>query len=165
MASKPPSPALSGAAGARFDVANRLFFRLYQCANLLHRNGTRAVEDFGSTTQQWAALGALARPQARQGGLTVKELMAFLQLSRQNLTIVLDRLEERGVVERVKDAEDGRSRRVRLTGAGEALWVAMHEPIEAFYDAALVHLSAAEQQQLVGLFDKLRAGLMSRNEG
>jgi hypothetical protein len=28
----------------KMDMANRLFFRLYQCANMLHKTGTRAVE-------------------------------------------------------------------------------------------------------------------------
>ena len=142
-----------------FDTANRLFFRLYQCANLVHKNGTRAVESFGSTTQQWAVLGALARPRVREPGMTVKDLMAFLEVSRQNLSVVLERLEGRDLVERVRDAEDGRSRRVRLTVEGDRLWVAMHAPIEGFYRQALSQLNSVEQAQLIGLLDKFKAGL------
>ncbi len=51
---------------AKMELANRLFFRLYQCANMLHKTGTRAVEAEGLTTQQWAVLGALSRPRARR---------------------------------------------------------------------------------------------------
>ncbi|MGI9215865.1 MAG: MarR family transcriptional regulator, partial [Hydrogenophaga sp.] len=29
------------------ELANRVFFRLYQCANLLHKTGSRAVESEG----------------------------------------------------------------------------------------------------------------------
>src|SRR4029453_8410998 len=47
---------------ARIELANRVFFRLYQCANMLHKTGTKAVESEGLTTQQWAVLGALSRP-------------------------------------------------------------------------------------------------------
>ncbi len=43
----------------RMELANRLFFKLYQCANMLHKTGSRAVESEGLTTQQWAVLGAL----------------------------------------------------------------------------------------------------------
>ena len=50
---------------ARMELANRLFFRLYQCANMLHKTGSRAVETEGLTTQQWAVLGALSRPKAK----------------------------------------------------------------------------------------------------
>src|SRR5881397_2356040 len=41
----------------KMDLAYRLFFRLYQYANMLHKTGTRAVEEEGLTTQQWAVLG------------------------------------------------------------------------------------------------------------
>lgn len=143
----------------RFELANRVFFRLYQCANLLHKNGTRAVETFGATTQQWAVMGALARAQVQQEGMTVKDLMAFLMVSRQNLSAVLDRLEARNWVERVRDVEDGRSRRVRLTGEGADNWQAMQAPIGSFYEGALAHLSAVEQANLLSLFDKMRRGL------
>jgi hypothetical protein len=52
------------------DGAHSLFFRPCQCANILHNNGTHAVEIEGLTTQQWAVLGALSRPQA-EGGMSV----------------------------------------------------------------------------------------------
>ncbi|MDI4663578.1 MarR family transcriptional regulator [Xanthobacter autotrophicus] len=142
-----------------FEIANRLFFRLYQCSNLLHKNGTRYMGDFGATTQQWAVLGALARPLVREKGMSVKDLIEFLMLSRQNLTAVLDRLEARDWVERVKDPEDGRSRLVRLTSEGNRTWDAMQGTIEAFYAQALTPLNDAEQVQLYQLLDRLRDGL------
>jgi hypothetical protein len=46
-------------------VANLLFFRLYQCANMLHKTGTKAVESEGLTTQRWAVLGALSAGASR----------------------------------------------------------------------------------------------------
>lgn len=144
---------------AWFEVANRLFFRLYQCSNLLHKNGTRYMGDFGATTQQWAVLGALARPLVREKGMSVKDLIAFLLLSRQNLTAVLDRLEARAWVERVKDPEDGRSRLIRMTAEGNRIWDTMRAPIEDFYAKALGPLSEAEQVQLYQLLDRLKNGL------
>lgn len=143
----------------QFEVANRLFFRLYQCSNLLHKNGTRSIGASGATTQQWAVLGALVRPPVHEKGMSVKDLIAFLMLSRQNLTAVLDRLEARGWVERVKDPEDGRSRLIRLTAAGNRTWDEMQSAIEAFYARALKPLSEAEQVQLYQLLDRLRDGL------
>ncbi|MCA0423002.1 MAG: MarR family transcriptional regulator [Proteobacteria bacterium] len=144
---------------ATFERANRLFFRLYQCANLLHKNGTRALDAFGTTTQQWAVIGALARPQVRAEGMTVKDLMAYLMVSRQNLSAVLDRLETRDWLERVRDVADGRSRRVRLTESGIANWTAMQAPIAAFYAASLNHLTGADQSEFATLLERLRKGL------
>lgn len=143
----------------RFEVANRLFFRLYQCSNLMHKNGTRHMADFGATTQQWAVLGALARPLVHEKGMSVKDLIEFLLLSRQNLTAVLDRLEARAWIERVKDPEDGRARLIRLSDEGNRVWASMQTPIEAFYTGALTALSDAEQVQLHQLLDRLKDGL------
>ncbi len=41
-----PGPSLNKAA-ARLGLANRLFPRLYQASNLLHKTATRAVSRFG----------------------------------------------------------------------------------------------------------------------
>lgn len=143
----------------RFEVANRLFFRLYQCSNLMHKNGTHHMAAFGSTTQQWAVLGALARPLVHEKGMSVKDLIEFLLLSRQNLTAVLDRLEARAWIERVKDPDDGRARLIRLTVEGNRIWQTMLTPIEAFYRAGLTRLSDEEQVQLYQLLDRLKDGL------
>ena len=153
----------SGVAGrtsaARFDVANRLFLRLYQASNLLHKTGTRAVSRYGATTQQWAVLGALSRPAARDHGLTVKDLVAFLMVSRQNLTAVLDRLETAGLVERVRIAGDGRLRHIGLTSRGVETWRDMQESIRAYYDNALDDFSMEDVIQLFHLLDRLRTSL------
>lgn len=146
----------------QFDVANRLFFRLYQCSNLMHKNGTRHVADFGATTQQWAVMGALARPAVKtNGGIAVKDLLEFLLLSRQNLSPVLERLEARNWIERVKSEKDGRTRLIRLTGEGSQTWEAMLTKIEDFYSGALDGLSDDDQVQLYRLLDRLRGGLSS----
>lgn len=144
---------------ARFDIANRLFLRLYQASNLLHKTGTRAVSRFGATTQQWAVLGALSRPALRAQGMTVKELIAFLMVSRQNLTAVLDRLEGAGLVERVRATGDGRLRHVRLTAEGDRVWTEMQASIRRYYAEALAGFSTEESLQLFGLLDRLRDSL------
>jgi MarR family transcriptional regulator, organic hydroperoxide resistance regulator len=145
---------------ARFDIANRLFLRLYQASNLMHKTGTKAVSRFGATTQQWAVLGALSRPAIRDRGMTVKELIAFLMVSRQNLTAVLDRLEGAGLVERVRAAGgDGRLRHVRLTPEGDRVWSEMLASIRQYYAEALAGFSTEECLLLFRLLDRLRDSL------
>jgi MarR family transcriptional regulator, organic hydroperoxide resistance regulator len=140
---------------ARFDVANRLFFRLYQASNLMHKTGSRAVGEYGTTTQQWAVLGALSRPGAAKQGMTVKELIEFLMVSRQNLTAVLNRLEASGLVERTRAAEDGRIRRVRLTDKGATTWSKMLIKIRSYYEAATADFTVDEGLLLFRLLDRL----------
>ena len=142
---------------ARFDVANRLFLRLYQASNLMHKTGTRAVARHGATTQQWAVMGALSRPAARDRGMTVKDLMGFLMVSRQNLTVVLARLEQIGLVERLRGTDgDGRLRHVRLTPQGDRVWAAMLADIRRYYGDALDGFTLDECVLLFRLLDRLR---------
>ena len=144
---------------ARFEIANRLFFRLYQASNLMHKTGSRSVSEFGTTTQQWAVLGALARPAARDRGMTVKELIEFLLLSRQNLTAVLNRLQRQGLVERTRIAEDARVRRIRLTEQGTATWARMLININGYYQEALDGFTTEESLMLYRLLDRLKSRL------
>ncbi len=158
------TPRTSSAAAAgddedRFDIANRLFFRLYQASNLMHKTGSRWVAEFSTTTQQWAVLGALSRPSVRERGMTVKELIAFLLLSRQNLTAVLNRLERSGLIERTRAAEDGRARRIQVTAQGSRTWARMLVKIEEYYGAALDGFTTEECLMLFRLLDRLKSRL------
>lgn len=148
-----------------FEIANRLFFRLYQASNLLHKTGTRAVSDYGATTQQWAVLGALARPAIIEDGLSVKQLLEYLLVSRQNLTPVLDRLEGACLVERVRDLADGRKRQIRLTTNGREVWARMRGDIERYYASALEGFSLEESFLLMRLLERLGKGLEALDRG
>lgn len=136
-------------------LANRLFFRLYQCANMLHKTGTRALEDHGITTQQWAVLGALTRP-TFEAGVAVGDLATFLLVSRQNLAGVLSRLEALGYVARTVDENDNRSRLILLTAKGRALWDENMRPVIAdFYTASLRGFSTDDQIHMIHYLDKM----------
>lgn len=112
---------ISSEESTRIELANRVFFRLYQCANMLHKTGTKAVESEGLTTQQWAVLGALSRP-AASAGMSVGDLARYLKVSRQNLAGLLGRMERDGRIQTAADERDRRSRLVSMTTAGRRVW-------------------------------------------
>ncbi|SEP03273.1 transcriptional regulator, MarR family [Rhodopseudomonas pseudopalustris] len=131
----------SNTATTKTELANRLFFRLYQCANMLHKTGTRAVEAEGLTTQQWAVLGALSRPVAK-AGMSIGDLARYLMVSRQNLAGLIGRMERDGHVAIVPDARDRRSRLVTMTETGRHVWNDLAQPkIRAYYDQVLADFS------------------------
>ena len=139
----------------RMDLANRLFFRLYQCANMLHKTGSRAVEAEGLTTQQWAVLGALSRPEA-QGGMSVGDLARYLMVSRQNLAGLISRMERDGRIGTAPDGRDRRSRLVTMTEAGAEVWNAHALPkIHAYYEQALEGFSTNDLTHSLHYFLKL----------
>ncbi len=119
------------------EVANRVFFRLYQSANMLHKTGTKAVEAEGLTTQQWAVLGALSRESA-SGGMSVGDLARYLKVSRQNLSGLLSRMERDGHLSMAPDGRDRRSRLVTMTTSGRHVWQVEALPkIHNFYEQVL----------------------------
>jgi DNA-binding MarR family transcriptional regulator len=128
---------MNKAAQTKIEMANRLFFRLYQCANMLHKTGSRAVEAEGLTTQQWAVLGALSRENA-QGGISIGELARYLMVSRQNLSGLIGRMERDGHVAIAPDGRDRRSRVVTMTDSGRHVWQDLALPkIHAYYEQIL----------------------------
>lgn len=125
----------------KIDLANRLFFRLYQCANMLHKTGTRAVEDEGLTTQQWAVLGALSREKSL-GGMSIGDLARYLMVSRQNLSGLISRMERDGHVAVAASGRDRRSRVVTMTESGRHVWHDLALPkIHGYYEAILSDFS------------------------
>ena len=104
---------------------------------MLHKTGTRAIEEEGLTTQQWAVLGALSRPQSAHG-MKLGDLARYLMVSRQNLAGVIGRLERDGRVESASDPQDGRSRLIRMTAVGQKVWRQKALPkIHTYYAQAL----------------------------
>jgi DNA-binding MarR family transcriptional regulator len=131
----------AGKGVARMELANRLFFRLYQCANMLHKTGSRAIEAEGLTTQQWAVLGALSRDEA-QAGMGIGELAKYLMVSRQNLAGLISRMERDGHISIASDIRDRRSRIVTMTSSGRHVWQVLAQPkIRAYYEQILADFS------------------------
>lgn len=146
---------------ARIDLANRIFFKLYQCANMMHKTGTRAVQDEGITTQQWAVLGALSRSEAA-GGISMGELARYLMVSRQNLAGLVSRMERDGHVAIITDPSDRRSRLVALTSSGRHVWNEKAQPkIRHYYQQALAEFSTSDMAHtlhyLIKLLDNMQA--------
>lgn len=128
---------------ARMELANRFFFKLYQCANMLHKTGSRAVESEGLTTQQWAVLGALSRAPE---GMSIGALARYLMVSRQNLAGLIGRMEREGHVRSAPDGRDRRSRLVAMTQEGRATWEqGAQAKIEDYYARALEGFSVGDQ--------------------
>ncbi|MBI2749564.1 MAG: MarR family transcriptional regulator [Burkholderiales bacterium] len=129
---------------ARIELANRMFFRLYQCTNMLHKTGTKAVEQEGLTTQQWAVLGALSRPKVA-GGMSVGDLARYLLVSRQNLSGLISRMERDGHIAVTPDDRDRRARLITMTDSGRHVWNVLAQPkINAYYEQALADFSIAD---------------------
>jgi DNA-binding MarR family transcriptional regulator len=84
-----------------------------------------------------------------------KQLGQALDVSPPNLAVTLDRMVERGWVERVRSTEDRRSQWVVLTAAGDALRARAEKVAATMEDEPLGVLSAAERLLLLELLLKV----------
>ncbi len=156
---------MSEAQEMRTELANRLFFRLYQCANMLHKTGSRAIEEEGLTTQQWAVLGALSRPQV-EGGMKLGDLARYLMVSRQNLAGVIGRLERAGHLVSAADPSDRRSRLIQMTDNGREVWLNFALPkIRDYYDLALKDFSTNDIVHTVHYLLKILDNMQALDDG
>jgi len=95
---------------------------------------------------------------APDGRLGLSDIGNRLTLSKTNVTRVIDRMEERGVVERQDSPTDRRSALAVITEGGRKMltdmWPAYRDSLARHFGAKL---SAAEAQQLAALLDRLQA--------
>lgn len=88
-------------------------------------------------------------------GIVPKRLARALSVTAPKLTQLVDRMQERGLVQRERNAADGRSQHLLLTDKGRRLArdaTAAAEPMER---ELLQRLSRAEHAMLIELLDKL----------
>ncbi len=84
-----------------------------------------------------------------------KRLARALAVTAPNLTMLLDRLQERGLINRERNPADGRSQHVVLTPAGQRLAHEAEAAAGPMEQSLLKHLSRAEHAMLIELLDKL----------
>lgn len=138
---------------SRDHLNNKLFFRLFQAANVYE---TQAVRELGFSAVTGATLGALYRDPE---GMLFSDLYAYLGVSRQNLDAVLKGLEKKDLVERVEVEDDRRKRMVRLTQAGIEAWKDLHRRSLEFFRQGTKGVSAAEITDCVDTLSRLARGL------
>ncbi len=94
-----------------------------------------------------------------------KQLGQALDVSPPNLAVTLDRMVERGWVERVRSTEDRRSQIVVLTKAGQALEQRAEKIAATMENETLQVLSAAERLLLLELLLKVARGGRTSSRG
>ena len=95
---------------------------------------------------------------AGNGGASCKDIGARLVARDPDITRLMDRLEQRGLVSRDRAKQDRRVVTHRLTGAGLELVNELDRPIEALHRKTMGHLKAAKLRELVELLEQARAG-------
>jgi DNA-binding MarR family transcriptional regulator len=141
------TPARSPRKSRGFDsLEQQVFLNLWRTYDRL-----RAFEDdlFGRhdlTPQQYNALRLLSS--AHPDKLTTLGLAGRLVSHAPDITRLLDKLEQRGLIARDRPAHNRRVVRIGITAAGLALLRALHKPLQECHAGQLGHLSPRQLKQL-----------------
>jgi len=101
----------------RFVRDTCLCLHLQRAARALARRFDDALRPLGLTSGQYSMMMSLNRPEPPGIG----SIASVLSVDRTTLTAALKPLQRRGLVTVMVDADDRRSRRLKLTPAGRAL--------------------------------------------
>ena len=133
----------SGAPGTPSEIREELAPRLrWTITRLARRLRQEAGTDLGPS--QVAALATIER----HGPLSPSELAELERIKRPTATRILRHLEEGGLVERIKDPEDGRGSILSITAAGHTHLKRLRARKTAYLASRLDKLPAEDRRTL-----------------
>jgi DNA-binding MarR family transcriptional regulator len=123
----------------------------------LMRTHSRLAKRLSRNLEQYNLSGAMYGIIRNLGteSLTLSELSQRLLRVNSNTTALIDSLEKKGWVERVRDPEDRRVIRVRLTASGNALYAKVLPQHTEFIRDCLEPLTDQEVIQALALLTKI----------
>lgn len=141
--------------GPKADLALNMWVKLARAYGTFARHSAKDIERYGVTPPQFSVIETLGH----LGPLTMGELGRKMLVTGGCVTVIVDNLEESGLVERVRDPADRRIVHVRLTPAGTRRFREMFtQHAQRIAELASV-LTASEQQRLASLLKKLGLAL------
>jgi DNA-binding MarR family transcriptional regulator len=133
------------------------FLNLLRTADALSRGEAIVLKPANLSPNQYNALRILRG--AGEEGVTCSELGSRLIERDPDVTRLIDRLEERGLMRRTRDARDRRVYRNVITPAGLDLLASLDEPLAAVHKKQMGHLSAQKLATLISLLEDARSRL------
>ena len=127
------------------------YVKLMRAAGSVTDKMHRHLKGQGLTNSQFGVLEALLH----LGPLCQREIGEKILKTGGNMTLVIDNLEKRGLVERVQDQQDRRYLRIHLTPQGFDLISRVFPRHAAIAEEVFAMLDRHEQEQLGTLLKKL----------
>jgi DNA-binding MarR family transcriptional regulator len=132
----------------------RLWLRLLTCTSMIEGEiRTRLRARFDVTLPRFDLMAQLDKVPE---GMTLGELSRRMMVSNGNITGLVERLAELGLVDRVPHPVDRRAAVVRLTEAGRQSFAAMAEEHGAWIAGLFVALPADDMRALMRLLGRVK---------
>lgn len=136
-----------------YDPAESVGRLLTDASALLNNALDISASNLGISSAQWIILVRIASGQAR----TASELCRCGRYDTGSMTRMLDRLERKGLVKRVRSADDRRVVELHLTDAGRALYPKLPPVAVSVLNHHLRGFSHAEVATLTDLLKRILA--------
>lgn len=114
---------------------------------------TKHIKDMGLTMTQFDVIATLGN----QPPMTCKELGEKTLILKGTMTGVLERLEHKGLIAKIPNAEDGRSYKIGLTKAGERLFKKAFPEHLQYLEQGFAKCSLKELNQTTEALDRIRS--------
>ena len=132
----------------------RLWLRLFTCKELIESEVRKHLrEDFHFTLPRFDLMAQLDRAHK---GMTLGELSQRMMVTNGNVTGLVERLVEQGLVNRRPSPEDRRAQIVSLTAEGRRLFRAMARANEEWIGDMFADLSNSDIEALLRLLAKAK---------
>ena len=133
----------------------RLWLRLFACKELIESEVRRRLrESFSLTLPRFDLMAQLDRAPK---GMTLGELSQRMMVSNGNVTGLVDRLVEQGLITRQPSAKDRRAQIVSLTAQGRRFFRAMARTNGDWVGEFFADLSVNDIEMLMKLLGKTKA--------
>lgn len=121
----------------------------------------RELEPHGLTSAQWLPLIKLFKGEAR----TAAELSRLLYMDAWAITRMLDRLEDKGFIRRMRSKQDRRVVQLALTPGGEATAAKIPAILRGVQSGHLQGFNPAEMDTLQSMMRRMLGNAQSRASG
>ncbi|MBM3554674.1 MAG: MarR family transcriptional regulator [Alphaproteobacteria bacterium] len=138
----------------------RLWIRLLTCSTMIERDMRRMLRDqFETTLPRFDTLAQLDRA---PDGVTMGELSERLMVSNGNLTGLVDRLVQEGLIHRATSPTDRRTHRVTLTPEGHKTFDGMARSHLKWIDSVFGGMSKDDKRRLYDLLGRLKGSMRGK---
>ena len=133
----------------------RLWLRLFTCKEVIEGEVRRRLRDsFETTLPRFDLMAQLDRA---RNGMTLGELSQRMMVSNGNVTGLVDRLVEQGLIQRRRSPKDRRAQFVVLTAEGRRFFRTMARANGGWIAEIFADLSADDIEMLLRLLAKAKA--------
>jgi len=138
------------------NVNPTLGFLLHEVARLLRKRFEQRAKDLGLTRSQWQVLAYLSKNE----GINQSGLADMLEVEPITLVRILDKLAERGLIERRQHPKDRRVWMLYMRDAARPMVEAMREIGDATRGEALEGVSDEQREQLFSILSTMKTNLV-----